>query len=152
MMQNTKLYILVGVPGSGKSTYANKYLKNSNTVVLSSDELRLEMFGDVNDQAHNQLVFNELFKRMRKLLIAGNNVVVDATNINKSIRYNVLKQVEDLNIQRIAIVLKPNIKKCYSNDLLRERSVGKQVIDKFAKLYEEPTTAEGFNKVKFIKF
>ena len=36
-----KLYILIGVPGVGKSTIANK-LKNKNTICLSSDDIREE--------------------------------------------------------------------------------------------------------------
>lgn len=150
MINNNKLYVLVGAPGSGKSTYANKNLKNDNTIILSSDELRQELLGDVNNQENNRLVFTELFKRMRKALFAGKDVVIDATNINKAVRFNILKRVKGLNILRIALVFKTDIQTCYAYDASRTRTVGKQVIDKFFKLYEEPTIEEGFDEVRFV--
>jgi len=37
---NNTLYITVGLPGSGKSTYAKNFIKDKNVEYLSSDELR----------------------------------------------------------------------------------------------------------------
>ena len=59
-----KLIVMVGVPGSGKSTYAkNTFSKTAE--ILSSDALRKELLGNENDQKHNDYVFAELYKRAR---------------------------------------------------------------------------------------
>lgn len=42
------LYILTGLPGSGKSTWAKENLPNA--VVVCKDTIREEICGDVNDQ------------------------------------------------------------------------------------------------------
>ena len=60
--------MLVGVAGSGKSSLAHDlYLQFSNfgneIDIYSSDALRLELYGDENDQTHNAEVFEELHKR-----------------------------------------------------------------------------------------
>lgn len=42
-----KFIMMVGLPGSGKSTWAKEYVKTSEneTVILSSDAVREELFG-----------------------------------------------------------------------------------------------------------
>ena len=60
-----KLIMLVGLPGSGKSTYAKRYKEENSTEeveILSSDTLRKEMFGYLC-QDRNQELFSEMFKR-----------------------------------------------------------------------------------------
>ena len=57
----TNFYMLVGLPGSGKSTIAKKMIeKNPNIKVFSSDSLRKELWGDENKQGDNSKLFNEL--------------------------------------------------------------------------------------------
>ena len=48
----SKLYIMIGIPASGKDWYIEHHKKDGD-VVLSSDAIRAE-FGDVNDQSQNQ--------------------------------------------------------------------------------------------------
>ena len=48
MNMNNTLYIAVGLPGSGKSTYAKNFIKGKDIEYLSSDELRA-VFGKGED-------------------------------------------------------------------------------------------------------
>ena len=50
----------VGLVASGKSTYARKLVNDTDAIILSSDALRWELFGDETDQEHNQQVVQEL--------------------------------------------------------------------------------------------
>ena len=70
-----KLVVMVGLPGSGKSYYANKLYQEavSPTVILSSDDYRKRLFGDENDQEHNDQVFKALYAEK------GNNLRADST-------------------------------------------------------------------------
>ena len=61
-----KLIVLVGLPASGKSTYANTLAEIPNTIVLSSDKLRKELLGDESCQTNNQLVFDTLYRRAKQ--------------------------------------------------------------------------------------
>ena len=54
--------IMIGIPGSGKSNYAKKCLINDNTEYLSSDGIRIELYG-FEDQTHNDVVFETMKKR-----------------------------------------------------------------------------------------
>lgn len=44
------VYITIGCAGSGKSSYIEKHIKE-NEVWLSSDNIRLEVFGDLTHQS-----------------------------------------------------------------------------------------------------
>lgn len=76
------LYMMCGLPGSGKSLYAKEISKVKNAKIYSSDELRKEMFGNVSDTKHNSDLFQELHKRIKNELFKGKNVIYDATNLS----------------------------------------------------------------------
>ena len=59
------LYFMVGLPASGKSFYIKQH-KIDSDVVVSTDQIRKEVFKDVNDQKHNGEVFNIAFNRIRE--------------------------------------------------------------------------------------
>ena len=143
------LTILVGLPASGKSTFAET-LKDDNTVVLSSDAIRLELFGYENDQSNNSLVFTTLYARAKELL-QTKNVVIDSTNINREMRAKSLAPFRDMNIQRVAIVFDTPTEICIERDSMRTRTVGRDVIVRFANLYQRPDVSEGFDKIEYKK-
>lgn len=75
-----KFIIPVGISGSGKSTWINANRK-SNTVVISPDEIRRELTGNISDQSKNNDVFVLAFKKAIDALNNGNDVIFDATNV-----------------------------------------------------------------------
>lgn len=78
-----QLLILVGAPGSGKSTYCKQMLeKYPNLKIISMDERRKEFTGDINDQSRNQEVFSWQEKELRKAMEARQSVILDSTNPN----------------------------------------------------------------------
>ena len=79
--------MLVGISGSGKTTAGEKIkeevIKNGNKIeLLSSDNLREELLGDVNDQSQNAVIFKEMQKRTINALQQNCSVIYDATNLN----------------------------------------------------------------------
>lgn len=103
-----KLYILIGVPGVGKSTIANK-LKNKNTIHLSSDNIREEYIENIEDyQKHNAKVFEIMNNKTFELLKEGKNVIYDATNLSRKKRKNLYNQAKKYDTEVIAYcILKP---------------------------------------------
>ena len=69
------LYMMCGVSGSGKSTWADAYAKVYHAQVFSSDTIRAELFGDENNQKHNSQVFDILHERVHSALIQGKDCV-----------------------------------------------------------------------------
>ena len=81
------LYIMIGLPGSGKDTLAKSMqehitrITSIDTVILSSDDIRNELYG-WEDQTHNGEVFQEMNKRCKKTLQDGKHVIYNATILN----------------------------------------------------------------------
>lgn len=67
------LYMMVGLPGSGKSYFAENAL--IGVTVHSSDKIREEILGDITDQSRQELVFQTLHNRVLADLIHGKDTV-----------------------------------------------------------------------------
>lgn len=107
MSQDTKnLYILIGIPASGKSTYVdNILLKKANIVVVATDEIRKELTGTYKFSLEsNKNVFEIAKEKIHKALSQGFDVVFDATNTNKQYRNGIIKIAQRNNSIAHAIV------------------------------------------------
>lgn len=145
----SKLLVLVGLPASGKSTLAQKLKEEHNAVILSSDELRQELLGDVNRQDQNVNVFDEMNKRAKRHLDSGQNVIYDATNINRKRRVHLIKNELKADEYHVYYMNK-TIGNCFYNDGQRNRKVGYEVIDRMYKTIQIPTKLEGWDSVTFV--
>lgn len=138
-----KVVILVGVPGSGKSTFCKKYPKY---VRISQDELG------------SRYMCLELF---RESLRKGKSVIVDRCNINKLQRQlwlNIAREfnVDEINCVKLSVVPEeaikriserkdhPTIKEDFSLDKVKD------IVYNFINTYEAPELSEGYDKVLFI--
>ncbi|MDD7755155.1 MAG: ATP-binding protein [Clostridiales bacterium] len=146
-----KLTMLIGVSGVGKSAFA-KQLKDAGEIdlIISSDALRAELFGDENDQNHNNELFNELHNRIRKALKEGKRVCYDATNLSSKRRIGFLKNISDLDIVKECIVLIASFDLCVFSQSNRERQVPVDVIKKQIKQFQCPYWYEGWDDIRII--
>jgi predicted kinase len=80
-MNKPTIFITVGLPGSGKSTWMENHKEELDMIIHSSDAIR-EEFGNINDQSKNDLVFQTLHNRVKEDLLNGKNVCYDATNLS----------------------------------------------------------------------
>lgn len=97
------LVALVGVSGSGKSTFAARAFAPYE--VLSSDYCRALVSGDENDQTATNDAFDVLYYIAGKRLDRGLLTVVDATNTSKEARAGLVKLARDHDVLPVAIVL-----------------------------------------------
>lgn len=141
----SKLVVLCGLPGSGKSMYAEK-LALENYIIHSSDKIR-EQMGDVNDQSKNEEVFVTLHKRIKEDLRNGKNVVYDATNLNRRRRVAFLKELKHIPCEKICVLIATPYERCIIQNGLRERKVPLDVIERMYKNFQIPCIYEGWDDV-----
>lgn len=147
-MTRPMLILLCGIPGSGKTTYAEK-IKNSYTYHLSSDSIRKELYGDENIQGNPSDVFALMQDRAIMLLNNGFDVIYDATNITRKDRNSIITKCPRFAQIECHIIWAP-IETCIERDAARERTVGKEVIDRMLKRFQAPYYDEGIDKIKVI--
>ena len=146
-----KLEILIGLPGSGKSTYAKKEHKsNSNSVYLSSDKIREELYGNESVQGSPAEVFTLMQSRAIEALKIGRNVFYDATNLTRKDRAGILVATPRYVCKQATVVFAP-YEMCVERDATQERSVGKEVIDRMIRRFQPPFYDEGFDIISVHK-
>lgn len=144
------LILLCGLPASGKSTYA-EYFKSNNTIILSSDKLRGELYGNINDVEHNEQVFKELYKRAKKYLLADKNVIIDATNITVKSRRKALSHFKDIDCFTQCKVFAIPYKECLARNKQRNKEVPNEAIKRMYSNFQVPFYEEGFDRIDIIR-
>lgn len=150
----TTLYIMVGISGSGKSTIAQELVDKSyeepKPIIVSSDSIREELFGDINDQEHNSEVFSEVHKRI-KANIKTRSVIVDATNITVKSRRAILNCIlKKHDVRVVAMVMTTAVGICRTLNAKRDRVVPDYVINRQAGKFEIPFYEEGFDEITLV--
>ncbi|MGP3968907.1 polynucleotide kinase-phosphatase [Streptomyces sp. 6N223] len=97
------LVVLIGTTGSGKSTFARRHFLP--TQVISSDVCRGMVADDENDQSATPEAFELLHYIVGKRLAAGRLTVVDATNVQRESRRQLVQLAREHDVLPVAIVL-----------------------------------------------
>jgi predicted kinase len=141
-----RIVLLVGLPGSGKSTWAA-----SKKGVLSSDALRELLADDPN----NQNIHPRVFRMMRELLkqrldLKRPVTYIDATNLTPKERRPYIKLAELFDSEIEAVFFDTPLSECIRRNRGRERIVPDDVIRAMAAKLIPPTVAEGFSRVAAV--
>ena len=121
------LVVLVGISGSGKSTFARKHFET--TEVLSSDYFRGLVSNDENDQSATKDAFDALHYIATKRLKNGLLTVVDATNLRREDRKQYIDLARQYHLLPVAIVLNLSERICHDRNAQRpDRNFGEHVI------------------------
>ena len=147
----TKMYMLVGIPGSGKSTYAiklkEKYRKdNKNINIFSSDDMR-------DEGIEENVLFDTLHNSVFKSLEEGVDCVYDATNLNRKRRMNFLRLLKNYKCKKICVCKLTPFETCMERNEKRraERIVPEYAMHRMLKNFEIPMMEEGFNEVLYVR-
>ncbi|GAA0808721.1 polynucleotide kinase-phosphatase [Spirilliplanes yamanashiensis] len=126
------LVALVGVSGSGKSTFARRHF--APTQVLSSDFFRGMVADDENDQSASAAAFDVLHYVAGKRLAAGRLTVVDATNLQPHARAGLVKVAREHDVLPVAIVLDvPESVAWERTEARPDRTFGRQVLTRMSR-------------------
>lgn len=126
----SKLYILKGLPASGKSTFARDWVLEDPTkrVIVNRDAIR-NMLGKYWVVERESLVSDIEKEAIFSGLYSGYDVMVDATNFNGhilSLLYLYKKEYE--TIEHEIIFFDTTLEICIERDRLRENPIGEVVI------------------------
>ena len=155
MVDNPTLYMLVGVPGAGKSTWiANQKFDPENTLILSTDKF-IDAEAAIQGKTYSQ-VFSFSVKRATSIMNADlkmgimdrMNLVWDQTNTSAKARASKLASIPD-NYRKVAVFF-PTPEEAELERRLASRAgktIPPHVMRSMASNLEMPTKAEGFDEI-----
>lgn len=146
------LYVMVGLMGSGKSTVAQEISEKYNANIHSSDDIRVEICGDVNNQKRNKEVFALLHNRIKNDLKNGKSTIYDATNISYKRRMAFIQELENIPCYKICVFVATPYEECLERNRNRDRMVPEEVIKRVYMSFDVPAFFEGWDEIRTIYF
>lgn len=124
------LFVLMGLPGAGKSTFANSLLNIKNDIkYISSDELRKEF---VEYKDNHREIFRIMHQRTLEYLHYGKNVIYDSTNLERKYRMELYQKIkmDDLSTRVIIVFIHNGLEKAIEQSKQRKNrlDVNEQLI------------------------
>ena len=157
MMNDTTLIILIGLPASGKSTYARELINDfkDEAVWLSSDNIRIKYDYKIS----NEEVFKIMWNGVKTAAIQKKIIIYDATNLFAKNRIHLINQFKKvckdnglkgkvectLFLQPINVLFKRNAGR------VGREVVPEDVIWRMMKQFQFPMKAEGYDSIFISK-
>lgn len=129
-----KLIILQGLPASGKTTYAKKWVaeKPKERIRVCRDDIR-RMLGPYWIPSRESLVTEIENFTIEKGLKSNRSVIVDATNFKIKRFVDLIQNYKDVELE--LKFLNTSLEECLKRDRVRQYSVGDDIIINFYNKY-----------------
>lgn len=146
--------LLIGLPGSGKSTHASSL----NSRIISTDAIRAQLFGEEAVQGDWLKIWLEVrsqFRQAVEAIVSGEIefAIYDATNAVRKQRRTTIELARKSGFTEIiGVWINPSIEVCLERNRTRSRQVPEEVIYRMARrLYgAPPSVEEGLDEVIFL--
>lgn len=146
----TKLIILSGIPGAGKSTWAKEFLANENAVIVSRDAIRFALVSeDMEYFSRENEVTACFYAQLNEFLASGkyDYVVADATHNTKKARNTLLDNLTiPEGVEIIPVNFYVSIERAFKQNKMRSgrARVPEYAIENMFRRRERPTHGEKY--------
>ncbi len=142
-----KFICVVGISGSGKSTYAAKLSQETGYPVVSTDALRKEYAGSESNFDKDEEVWGKRVKQHLYRALAAGSVIFDATGVTKKSRKRVFTLATEGGARIECHYFNPDLERAKKQNQFRPRKVPDIIIEEQAKAWQTPAKDEGFDLI-----
>lgn len=156
-----KCYMMIGVPGSGKSTYIKNVLMLENNLISISTDEYIENIAQKNNSTYSN-VYDSAIKdannwfnqRLQELFKDSSDFIWDQTNINIKARKFKLNQLlrNNYEVHALAFEVEPHIifKRLHNRAIATGKHIPDSIIKSMINSYQKPQIEEGFKSVTIL--
>lgn len=147
------LFLLIGLPGSGKSYLAQKLVEDRQRRLISTDAIRCQLFGNEATQGPWLLVWREVQRQFQHVVQSDSSskvAIYDATNAQRRHRREVITVARTTGFTHITgLWVDTPIWLCLARNRHRQRQVPEDVIFRMHRQLQDapPTRQEGLDRL-----
>lgn len=148
-----ELVILMGIPGSGKSTWAKNHIKPED-VYIARDEIRFSLLQPGEDYfSHEKEVCRIMYEKINRALSENKTVFVDATHLNPASRNKLLRNIKH-KVETKIVWIKTPLSVALERNEKRAGTRSYVPRDQICHMYKsmtKPTFEEGFDVIYVVE-
>jgi predicted kinase len=147
--------ILIGVPGSGKSTLVKELVRSASSVqtqVISPDQIRANLYGSASEQGQWHEIWAEVQQEFSQASNSQHSVIYDATNYKLQYRQEAIALARSHDFKPITgLWLNVPLWICLDRNQRRDRQVPEEVIIEMYRCLalNPPNLQDGFDRFMF---
>lgn len=143
------LYVCVGIPGCGKSSWTDGFIKDkSSVVVINMDTIRFQVTGNHSDQSKNGVVAGKAMSMLAESMVTGvKDIVWDNTTISVKYRKPLISLAKEYGYRVIAVHFEVSLEVAKLRNSARTRVVPVDVLDRMFNSLAPPSLSEGFTEI-----
>ena len=142
------IYVMSGLPGSGKTHYSSELGEQYGYKVYHFDEWKQKYCSSTMKTLE---IYNNMMQSIIEDLKQDKTIVLDDLNLDKSFRLRLLQLIKDIPTQKVCIVMLTPLDKCMERDSQRIHALPPSLMHQLAMTFQLPTLDEGWDDIIFIK-
>lgn len=147
----SKLYLTMGCPGAGKSTFLKTHHILDNSIIISRDEIRFSIVKPEEEYfSHEDEVLKTFHDSIKEALKNGKNVFADQTSLTPRARYTLVQIGKEYADEINVIWVRAPLYVCLERNENRKGTRGFVPPGTIRDMYHrivKPTLNEGFSNI-----